>query len=79
MRLLKVLALSVLLTFVFNALLILVAALVGWDSSLLTVNALSGAKLFESSGADWLWVFFWWGFALMQSSLLLLPLPVASA
>jgi hypothetical protein len=79
MRLLKVLALSVLLTFIFNVLLILVAALVGWDSSLLTVNALSGAKLFESSGADWLWVLLLWGLAFLQSCLLLLPLPAASA
>ena len=79
MRLLKVLVLSVLLTFVFNALLILVAALVGWDSSLLTVNGLSGAKLFESSGADWLWVLLLWGLGFLQSCLLLLPLPAASA
>ena len=79
MRLIRVVALSVLLTFVFNALLILLAALVGWDSSLLTVNALSGAKLFESSGADWLWVLLLWGLAFLQSCLLLLPLPVASA
>ncbi len=79
MRLFKALALSVLLTFVFNVLLLLIAALVGWDSSLLTVNALSGAKLFEPSGADWLWVLLLWGLALLQSCLLLLPLPAASA
>ena len=79
MRLLKVLALSVLLTFVFNALLILIGALVGWDSGVLAPDALSGAKLFESTGADWFWVFLLWGLALLQSCLLLLPLPVASS
>jgi hypothetical protein len=81
MRLLRVLALSVLLTFVFNALLVLVGALVGWDTSLLDVRSLTGAKLFESNapGADWLWVLLLWGLALLQSCLLLLPLPVASA
>ena len=79
MRLLKVLALSVLLTFVFNVLLFLIMALVGWDSSMLAMDNLTGVRLFKSPGSDWLWVFFWWGFALMQSCLLLLPLPVASA
>ncbi|MFN5058138.1 MAG: hypothetical protein ACK5FI_09185 [Verrucomicrobiota bacterium] len=81
MRLLKVLALSVLLTFVFNALLVLVGALVGWDTSLLDMQALTGAKLFESNtpGADWLWVSLLWGLALLQSCLLLLPLPAASS
>ena len=78
MRLLKVLALSVLLTFVFNALLVLVGALVGWDAGLLTAESLSGAKLFESTGADWIWVSVLWGLALLQSCLLLLPLPAAS-
>lgn len=79
MRLLKVLALSVLLTFVFNALLILIGALVGWNSGMLTAESLSGANLFESSGADWLWVLLLWGLALLQSCLLLLPLPVATS
>lgn len=78
MRLLKVLALSVLLTFVFNALLVLVGALVGWDAGLLTAESLSGAKLFESTGADWIWVSVLWWLALLQSCLLLLPLPAAS-
>ena len=79
MRFILIVGLSVLLTFVFNVLLFMIMALVGWDSSLLTLNTLSGAKLFESSGADWLWVLLLWGLALLQSCLLLLPLPVASA
>ncbi len=79
MRLLKVLALSVLLTFVFNALLILIGALVGWNSGMLTAESLSGANLFESTGSDWFWVFLLWGLALLQSCLLVLPLPVATS
>jgi len=73
----RILALSVLLAFAFNFVMMLVFELVGWDGSSLTLKYLLGAGVFETSGKDWLWVLLLWGFALLQSCLLLLPLPVA--
>jgi hypothetical protein len=73
----RILALSVLLAFVFNFVMMGVVALVGWDGSSLTPKSLLGAGLFEASGEDWLWILLLWAFALLQSCLLLLPLPVA--
>jgi hypothetical protein len=73
----RILALSVLLAFAFNFVMMLVVALVGWDGSTLTLKSLLGAGVFEASGKEWLWVLLLWGFALLQSCLLLLPLPVA--
>jgi len=73
----RILALSVLLAFAFNFVMMLVVALVGWDGSSLTLKSLLGAGVFEASGKDWFWILPLWGFALLQSCLLLLPLPVA--
>jgi hypothetical protein len=74
----RILALSVLLAFAFNFVMMAVVALVGWDSGTLNPKDLLGAGVFEASGKDWFWVLLLWGFALMQSCLLLLPLPVTS-
>jgi len=73
----RILGLSVFLAFVFNFVMMGVVALVGWDGSSLTLKSLLGADIFEVSGKDWFWVLLLWGFALLQSCLLLLPLPVA--
>ena len=73
----RILALSVLLAFAFNFVMMLVFALVGWDGSTLNLKDLFGAGVFEARGSDWLWILLLWGFALLQSCLLLLPLPVA--
>lgn len=73
----RVLGLSVLLAFAFHFVMMVVVALVGWDASTLTLKSLLGAGVFESSGSDWFWILLLWGFALLQSCLLLLPLPVA--
>jgi hypothetical protein len=73
----RILALSLLLAFAFNFVMMLVVALVGWDGISLTLKYLLGAGVFEASGKDWFWVLLLWGFALLQSCLLLLPLPVA--
>jgi hypothetical protein len=73
----RVLGLSVLLAFAFHFVMMVVVALVGWDASTLTLESLLGAGVFESSGKDWFWILLLWGFALLQSCLLLLPLPVA--
>ena len=73
----RVLGLSVLLAFAFHFVMMVVVALVGWDASTLTLKSLLGAGVFESSGKDWFWILLLWGFALLQSCLLLLPLPVA--
>jgi hypothetical protein len=73
----RILALSVLLAFVFNFVMMGVVALVGWDGSSLTLKSLLGADIFETSGKDWFWILPLWGFALLQACLLLLPLPVA--
>ena len=73
----RILGLSVFLAFVFNFVMMGVVALVGWDGSSLTLKSLLGADIFEVSGKDWFWVLLLWAFALLQSCLLLLPLPVA--
>jgi hypothetical protein len=73
----RILALSVFLAFAFNFVMMVVVALVGWDGSSLTLKSLLGTDIFETSGKDWFWVLLLWGFALLQSCLLLLPLPVA--
>ena len=73
----RVLTLSVLLAYVFHFVMMVVVALVGWDGSSLTLRSLLGVGLFEASGSDWFWILLLWGFALLQSCLLLLPLPVA--
>ena len=75
--LVRILSLSVLLAFAFHFVMMVVVALVGWDASTLTLKSLLGAGLFEASGKDWFWILLLWGFALLQSCLLLLPLPVA--
>jgi hypothetical protein len=74
----RVLSLSLLLAFVFHCVLMGVMALVGWNSDSLSLRSLSGAGLFEASGTDWLWILLLLGIALMQSCLLLLPLPVTT-
>ena len=76
--LVRILALSVLLAFVFNFVMMVVVALVGWDSGTLNPKDLLGAGVFEASGRDWFWILLLWAFALLQSCLLLLPLPVSS-
>jgi hypothetical protein len=73
----RILALSVLLAFVSHFVLMGVVALVGWDASTLKLGTLLGAGVLEASGKDWFWILLLWGFALLQSCLLLLPLPVA--
>ena len=73
----RILALSVLLAFAFNFVMMVVVALVGWDAGTLNRKDLFGAGVFEARGSDWLWILLLWGFALLQSCLLLLPLPVA--
>lgn len=76
--LVRILALSVLLAFAFNFVMMVVVALVGWDAGTLNPKDLLGAGVFEASGKDWFWILLLWGFALLQSCLLLLPLPVSS-
>ena len=76
---LRVLLLSVLLAFVFHAVMMGVVALVGWDADTLTLKSLSGAGVFEANGKDWLWILLLWALALMQACLLTLPLPVSAA
>jgi hypothetical protein len=75
--LVRILALSVLLAFAFNFVMMVVVALVGWDSGTLNPKDLLGAGVFEASGKEWFWILLLWAFALLQSCLLLLPLPVA--
>ena len=75
----RILSLSVLLAFAFNFVLMLVVALVGWNTDTLTLRSLFGAGLFGASGSDWLWILLLWALALMQACLLTLPLPVSSA
>jgi len=77
--LVRVLALSVLLAFAFHAVMMVVVALVAWNADTLTLRSLLGAGLFHASGSDWFWILLLWGFALLQSCLLLVPLPVPSA
>ncbi len=76
--LVRILALSVLLAFAFNFVMMVVFALVGWDPGTLTLKDLLGVGVFKASGKDWFWILLLWGFALLQSCLLLLPLPVSS-
>ncbi len=77
--LVRILLLSVLLAFIFHAVLMVVMALVGWNTDSLRLRSLIGADLFEASGTDWLWILLLWGIALLQSCLLLIPLPVTVA
>lgn len=72
----RVLALSVLLAFVFHFVLMVVVGLVGWDIGSLELGKLLGAGVLKASGMDWFWILLLWSFALLQSCLLLLPLPV---
>ncbi len=76
--LVRILALSVLLAFAFNFIMMVVMALVGWDLGTLTLKDLLGVGVFKASGKDWFWILLLWVFALLQSCLLLLPLPVSS-
>jgi hypothetical protein len=69
----------VLLAFIFHAVLMVVMALVGWNTDSLRLRSLTGADLFEASGTDWIWILLLWGIALLQSCLLLVPLPVTVA
>jgi hypothetical protein len=57
----------------------LVVSLVGWSTDALTLHSLFGAGLFQATGSDWFWILLLWGFALLQSCLLLLPLPAAAS
>ena len=75
----RILALSVLLAFAFNFVMMVVVALVGWSAETLTLKDLLGMGVLEAKGSDWFWILPLWGFALLQSCLLLLPLPVASS
>jgi hypothetical protein len=75
----RILLSSVLLAFIFHAVLMVVMALVGWNADSLRLRSLTGADLFEASGTDWLWILLLWGIALLQSCLLLIPLPVTVA
>jgi len=77
--LVRILLLSVLLAFIFHAVLMVVMALVGWNTDSLRLRSLTGADLFEASGTDWIWILLLWGIALLQSCLLLVPLPVTVA
>ena len=77
--LVRVLTLSVLLGFLFNFVMMVVVALVGWNADSLTLRSLLGVGLFEASGADWFWILLLWALALMQACLLTLPLPVSPA
>jgi hypothetical protein len=77
--LVRILLSSVLLAFIFHAVLMVVMALVGWNTDSLRLRSLTGADLFEASGTDWLWILLLWGIALLQSCLLLVPLPVTVA
>ena len=74
--LIRLLALSVLLAFVFHCVMMVVVALVGWNTDTLAPKTLLGAGVFEASGKDWFWILLLWGFALLQSCLLLLPVPM---
>jgi hypothetical protein len=73
----RILALSVLLAFAFNFVMMVAVAIVSWSADTLTLKSLFGAGLVDASGSDWFWILLLWGFALLQSCLLLLPLPVA--
>ncbi|MFM7742285.1 MAG: hypothetical protein ACKO8X_02175 [Verrucomicrobiota bacterium] len=73
----RILCLSVLLAYAFHFVLMVIVALVGWDAGMLRPSTLLGSGLFEATGKDWLWILLLWGLALLQSCLLLLPLPVA--
>ena len=75
----RILALSVLLAFAFNFMMMLVVALVGWGAVTLTLKDLLGMGVFEAKGSDWFWILPLWGFALLQACLLLVPLPIASS
>ena len=75
----RILSLSVLLAFVFHAVLMAVVALVGWNAETLAPRHLFGAGLFQASGNDWFWIAALWALALLQSCLLLVPLPVSVA
>jgi hypothetical protein len=75
----RILALSVLLAFAFNFVMMLVVALVGWGAVTLTLKDLLGMGVFEAKGSDWFWILPLWGFALLQACLLLVPLPIASS
>lgn len=77
--LVRVLTLSVLLAFLFHFVMMVVVALVGWNTDSLTLRSLFGVGLFEASGSDWFWILLLWALALLQASLLTLPLPVSSA
>jgi hypothetical protein len=77
--LVRILLSSVLLAFIFHAVLMVVMALVGWNTDSLRLRSLTGADLFEASGTDWIWILLLWGIALLQSCLLLVPLPVTVA
>jgi hypothetical protein len=77
--LVRVLTLSVLLAFLFHFVMMVVVALVGWNTDSLTLRSLFGAGLFEASGSDWFWILLLWGLSLLQACLLTLPLPVAPA
>jgi hypothetical protein len=75
----RILLLSVLLAFIFHAVLMVVMALVGWNADSLSLRSLTGAGLLEASGMDWLWILLLWGISLLQSCLLLVPLSVTVA
>lgn len=75
----RVLSLSVLLAFAFNFVLMVVVALVAWSPETLKLSTLFGAGLFQATGTDWFWILLLWALALLQASLLTLPLPVATA
>jgi hypothetical protein len=77
--LVRVLTLSVLLAFLFNCVMMMVVALVGWNADSLTLRSLLGVGLFEASGSDWFWILLLWALALLQACLLTLPLPVSTA
>jgi hypothetical protein len=76
--LVRLLTLSVLLAFIFHFVMMVVVALVGWNTDSLSLRSLFGVGLFEASGSDWFWIALLWVLALMQACLLTLPLPVAS-
>jgi hypothetical protein len=84
----RILVLSVVLMFVFNGLLYLAMALVGWHPSWLELSLLFGLlhpDVWHKIAQDdptitswyWAWWFILWVLGLVQSCLLLLPLPVS--
>jgi hypothetical protein len=75
----RILALSVLLAFAFNFVMMVVVALVGWSAETLTLKDLLGMGVLEAKGSDWFWILPLWGFALLQACLLLVPLPIISS